>query len=129
MLWAIAWASVLMAMLVVDLGWLYAMRRFYRASLGPHLAPRTNWAAALIFYALFAAGVVFFVVAPTSGDGMRGRQLAALRSPYHILPMISTNQATFSELAPLRLTPVDMAWGTALATLLGVVGRVAVRWL
>ena len=51
--------------LVVDLVWIgFIARTFYQDQLGFILASSPNWIAAIIFYLMFVAGLLFFVVIP-----------------------------------------------------------------
>lgn len=51
--------------LVVDLIWIgFIARTFYQDQLGFILASSPNWIAAIIFYLMFVAGLLFFVVIP-----------------------------------------------------------------
>jgi uncharacterized membrane protein len=57
--------TTLAAFLVIDITWLgLVARSFYKKHLGYLMAPSPNWIAAIIFYLLFIAGVLVFVVLP-----------------------------------------------------------------
>ena len=61
----LAYVGTLVTFCVLDLLWLgFVAKGFYQAQVGPLLAARPNWGAALLLYAVYAAGVVLFVVAP-----------------------------------------------------------------
>ena len=63
--WFLTWAASLVAFLAIDLVWLGVVARgFYRERLGDLLRPDVNWTAAIVFYALYVAAVVFFAVVP-----------------------------------------------------------------
>ena len=50
---------------LVDIVWLgFISKNLYSKYLGHLMAPRVNWIAALIFYALFIVGLMFFVINP-----------------------------------------------------------------
>ena len=51
------------AFIVIDMVWLgLVASTFYQKHLGFIMAPSPNWIAAIIFYLLFIAGILFFVV-------------------------------------------------------------------
>lgn len=55
--------------LVIDLMWIsFVARNFYQDQLGFILASSPNWIAAIVFYLMFVAGLLFFVVLPGSKD-------------------------------------------------------------
>jgi uncharacterized membrane protein len=58
-------------------------RSFYQQQLGFLMAPRPNWFVAILFYLLFIAGLLFFVVLP----GLTANSLkATLFKARHIWP-------------------------------------------
>src|ERR1043165_528495 len=49
----------------IDMLWLGLIaRNFYKAKLGFIMSPNINWAAAIIFYLLYIAGILYFAVQP-----------------------------------------------------------------
>ena len=61
---------------LIDMIWLGAVARgFYRRHLGGLLSPDVRWGAALLFYLLYIAGLLVFVVRPAR---LRGAPLEAL---------------------------------------------------
>lgn len=126
MQWLLIWAVVIAAMLVIDLAWLTAMRRFYRARLGPLLAARTNWPAAIVFYVIYTAGLVFFAIAPAFPQGPA--TAAMLGAAYGLVTYATydlTNQATLAGW-PVAVTFVDIAWGIVLSAGLAALGAASV---
>ena len=103
----------------VDMVWLgLVAKNFYRKQIGFLMRPKPNWAAALIFYLVFFAGIVFFTVLPGRETCCPGT--AAL---YGILfGLVSygtydlTNLATIKDW-PLIVTVVDLIWGMILCGL------------
>ena len=116
--------------LLLDGIWLGLIAQpFYQKEIGFLLAENPNWAAAGVFYLLFVAGLVFFVVEPALRAGTPpGR--AALRGAFFGLVAYATydltNLATMNGW-PIVLTIVDMAWGTALGALTTLAGVWAAR--
>ena len=60
----------------VDLVWLGVIaKNLYAKYLGHFLAERVNWAAAIIFYALYIIGIILFAVEPGVRSGSFAREL------------------------------------------------------
>ena len=89
---------------------------FYRAQIGFLMAASPNWGAAGVFYLLFVAGLVVFVISPGIEAGAPSR--AVWRGAFFGLIAYATydltNLATLDRW-PLLLTVVDMAWGASLS--------------
>jgi uncharacterized membrane protein len=103
---------------VIDMIWLGIIAKgFYRNALEPLLAPKINWAAAIIFYFLFLVGILVFALLP----GLEKRSLghtvvmAALFGFIAYATYDLTNLATLRDW-PLMLSIVDMLWGAFLST-------------
>lgn len=92
--------------------------QFYRAQIGHLMAEQVIWPAAVLFYALFIAGMVFFVTGATIRSGDLGQALVrgALFGFITYATYDLTNQATLRDW-PILMTVVDMAWGTTLGAL------------
>ena len=114
----------LVAFLIIDLIWLgLVARKFYREQIGFIMAPKVNWPAAVIFYLLYIVGLLYFVTYPAI---MRESTAYALYSGalFGLICYATydlTNLATLKNW-PLRVTLVDLVWGTVLSTLLSLVG-------
>lgn len=101
---------------LVDLVWLGVIsKNLYRKYLGHLMTPNVNWIAALLFYVLFIAGLVFFVVNPAlEKESLRYAILAGgffgliAYGTYDL-----TNLATLKDW-PLTITVIDLLWGTFL---------------
>ena len=84
--------------------WLGVVARgFYRRQLGGLLADQVNWAAAIVFYLLYIAGIVFFVTLPAARAGSLARALAT--GAFFGLVAYATYDLT--NLATLKGWPVD----------------------
>ncbi len=125
------YAATFAVFFAIDMVWLgFVARQFYVRHLGQLLAPRPNWAAAIVFYLIFIAGVLCFVVLP----GLKTQETAnsLLRAAFFGLVTYATydltNQATLKGW-PLTVTLVDMAWGAVLTTLVSLAGLKIGQWL
>lgn len=112
--WAYGGAAI--AMLALDTIWLSTMAsRLYRPQLGDLLLDEFRAAPAVMFYALYLFGVVYFATAPALKEG--GWRKAALNGA--LLGLVAygtydlTNQATLVHW-PATVTAVDLIWGAFL---------------
>ena len=103
-------AATAAAFLALDFAWLTAMgARLYRPAIGHLMRPDFDWLAALLFYAIYLAGLAGFAVAParTIAQGaLRGAAFGLVAYATYDL----TNQATLRDW-PWLVTVVDLCWG------------------
>jgi uncharacterized membrane protein len=96
---------------LLDAIWLGAVARtFYRAALGPLMARKVKIIPAVLFYLAYPAGLALFVMT-TASQPVQAGMLGALFGLFCYGTYDLVNHATL-EGWPLRLTVVDMAWGT-----------------
>ncbi|SDI64598.1 DUF2177 family protein [Proteiniclasticum ruminis] len=110
------YALTLVIFFLVDIVWLGVIsKKLYKEYLGHLMAPNVNWAAALVFYFLFIAGLVFFVIMPAieKGDLMYAITLGAFFGLITYGTYDLTNLATLKDW-PLNITIIDLIWGTFL---------------
>ncbi len=123
--------ATLVVFFAVDMIWLGLVARdFYKKHLGFIMSPEINWYAALIFYLIFIAGVLVFVVIP--GIRTDGLTLMLIKAAFFGLITYATydltNMATLKNW-PAIVTIVDMIWGMVLTTLVSLGGYAAGKWL
>jgi uncharacterized membrane protein len=59
------YAIALPVFFAIDMIWLgIVAKNFYRAQIGTLMKSDINWTAAIIFYLIFIAGLIVFVIAP-----------------------------------------------------------------
>ena len=129
--YALLYAATLAAFFIIDIIWLgLVAKNLYGKNLGHLLAPNTNWTAAIIFYLLFVGGILFFVVVPglQSGDLKATLIRAALYGLITYATYDLTNLATLKDW-PLKITLIDMAWGTLLSLAVSYVSYLVGNWL
>ena len=106
----------LLIFFAIDLVWLGVVAKgFYQKYIGHLLSPDVNWAAALLFYAIYIAGIVFFAIKPAIEAGSAARALA-YGAAFGFIAYATydlTNQATMKNW-PVLVTVIDLAWGTVL---------------
>lgn len=109
----------LAAFLVIDLFWIgFFANGFYRDRLGHLLAEAPNLAAAIVFYLMFIAGLVFFAVVPglKKSNALPGLFNAA------VFGIVTYGTYDLTSLAlirdwPVSVTIVDMVWGMSVSVM------------
>lgn len=113
-----AFAATGVSMFVLDLLWLGVVAKdLYARQMGPLLRPDVKWVPALLFYVLYVAAVVVFVVMPAAERKSLGRALGM--GAFFGLAAYATYDLTSLALIrdfPLLIVVVDLAWGMALTT-------------
>lgn len=107
---------------LIDMVWLGLVAKgFYAKHLGFLMRPDVNWLAAIIFYLLFIAGLIIFVVTPAlaKGSWLYALGLGALFGLITYATYDLTNLATLKNW-PLVVTLVDLLWGAVLAASVSV---------
>lgn len=116
------YAIALPVFFAIDMFWLgLVAKNFYRSQIGSLMKPDVNWAAAIIFYLIFIAGLVVFVIAPAKEKGSWTEALlyGALFGLVCYATYDLTNLAVAKDW-PLLVTIVDLAWGAVLASSVAV---------
>ncbi len=123
--------ATLVVFFAVDMIWLGLIARaFYKKHLGFLMAPEVNWYAAIIFYLIFIAGILVFVVVP----GIRENDLTTTLLKAAFFGLITyatydlTNLATVKNW-PLLITVVDLVWGMVLTSVVSLSGFFIGKWL
>ncbi|OPL08880.1 MAG: hypothetical protein AVO33_08160 [delta proteobacterium ML8_F1] len=109
--------------MAIDLIWLGVVaKNLYQEYLGYIMAKEVNWAAAVIFYVIFIIGALYFVIVPALGSGDVTRLVisAMLYGFVTYATYDLTNLATLADW-PLKITVIDLIWGTSLSTLTSVI--------
>lgn len=101
----------------IDMIWLGVIAKgFYFKQIGSLMKTDINWIAAIIFYLIFIAGLIVFVIAPAveKGSWTHALMFGALFGFITYATYDLTNLATLKDW-PFLVTVVDLAWGAALA--------------
>lgn len=101
----------------IDMVWLGLIaKNFYAKQLGFLMRPDINWLAAIFFYLVFIAGLVFFVIEPALAKNslLYAILAGALFGFIAYATYDLTNLATLKDW-PLLVTVVDLAWGAFLS--------------
>jgi uncharacterized membrane protein len=108
---------------VIDMAWLVLVaKKFYQQQIGFLMKPDINWLAAIIFYLLFIAGLVLFVISPAveKHSWVHALIFGALFGLISYATYDLTNLATLKDW-PVIVTVVDLIWGTLLASAISVI--------
>lgn len=101
----------------VDMFWLgFIAKSFYTKQIGFLMKENINWTAALIFYILFIAALVLFVIQPAI-DKKSLQHAILMGAAFGFITYATydlTNLATLKDW-PLLVTIVDLCWGAFLA--------------
>jgi uncharacterized membrane protein len=100
----------------IDLLWLGVVaKNIYQKYIGELLKPDVNWVAAIVFYLLFIAGLVVFVLMPAvdAGSLLKALLLGAFFGFITYATYDLTNLATLKGW-PIQITIIDLLWGTFL---------------
>ncbi len=108
---------------LIDLIWLgLVAKNFYSKRLGFIMSPTPNWAAAIIFYLLFIAGIILFVISPALAKNSWTHALlfGVLFGLMTYATYDLTNLATLKNW-PLIVTIVDLLWGMTVSGSVSVI--------
>ena len=109
--------------LAIDALWLGLVApKFYKAQIGHLMAEKPNLIAALVFYLIFIAGLVYFVLLPavTNDSWVTAFANGALFGFVTYATYDLTNFATLKGW-PITMVIVDLTWGLALSTSVSLV--------
>jgi uncharacterized membrane protein len=111
------------AFITIDLVWLgFVANKVYSKYLGFIMRPKPDWIVAIIFYLLYLAGLVFFVISPALEK--QSWKYALFGGMFFGLVTYATydltNLATLKDWPPL-ITLIDLIWGTTLGGLVSFV--------
>jgi uncharacterized membrane protein len=115
----VSYIAAAIAMAGLDIGWLrLTTARLYHPALGGVLAENVNTSAAISFYLVYIAGIVWFGVVPAlkSGSVLTALLHGALFGFFAYATYDLTNLATL-KVWSLRVSLIDMAWGTTVTGL------------
>lgn len=117
------YAIALPIFFAIDMVWLGLLaKNFYKNQIGFLMKPDINWVAAILFYLMFIAGLVYFVIAPSveKGSWVHALVFGAFFGLITYATYDLTNLATLKDW-PLLVTVVDLAWGATLGALVSAI--------
>jgi uncharacterized membrane protein len=125
-----AYAASAATLLLLDLLWLGLIAKpLYQQGLAHLMADQPNIAVAAAFYLLFPVGLMLFAVVPQAADPdwTKALGLAAAFGFFCYATYDLSNLATLRQW-PLRLSLIDMAWGSAASAAAAAAGRAVLRY-
>lgn len=93
-------------------------KNLYAEQLKGLMTNNVKWGAAILFYLIFIAGLIYFVIAPTIKSGSMNHLIiaGALFGLVTYATYDLTNYATLKNF-PLKIVIIDLIWGTILSAL------------
>ncbi len=123
------YTTAVVTFLALDSVWLGLVApKFYKKHIGTLMAEKANFVAAGLFYALFIAGLVFFVIEPA----VKANSLTVALSRGAFFGLVTyatfdlTSQAVIKDW-PWLVTGVDLLWGTFITATVATVSFLIYR--
>ena len=129
--WIKAYALTLLVFLAVDFAWIATVvSRVYQKHLGHLLGAKPLLLPALLFYAVYVAGILVFAVQPglDAGSLKRTLVLGAFLGFLAYATFDLTSMAVFRDF-PLTVVVTDLAWGAVLTASVAAAGFGIARWV
>ena len=127
----LGYALTFAVFIVVDLIWLgFIAKSLYAKYLGSFLTENVNWTAAIIFYLIFVAGIILFVVYPSveKDSFLNALVMGAIFGIVTYATYDLTNLATLKGW-PLEIVIIDIFWGAVLSTIVSGSGFYIFKYL
>jgi uncharacterized membrane protein len=108
---------------VIDIVWLILVaRKFYSEQIGSLMRQDIGWTAAILFYFLFIAALVIFVITPAveKHSWIHALVYGAFFGLVTYATYDLTNLATLKDW-PVLVTIVDLIWGMVLSSSISVI--------
>ncbi len=115
----------------IDLVWLGVVaKNMYKEHLGFIMSPNVNWVAAIGFYMVFIAGLIFFALNPAieKNSVMYAFLVGGFFGLITYATYDMTNLATLKDW-PVFITVVDIIWGTVLCSLTTTVSFLVLKFI
>jgi len=125
------YAATALVFFAIDLVWLGVVAQgFYQRHLGHLLRAEVLWAPAVLFYALYIAGILVFAVLP----GLEARSMARAIALGAFLGLVAYATFDLTCMAllkdfPLVVVVVDLVWGMVLTASVSAAAYGIGRWL
>lgn len=128
-LFIITYLWTLLILVVIDGVWLFLTRSVYAHHLNHLLSGTVRWFPVVLFYLLYALGIVFLIVIPLLEQGASIQKIAFAAALFGLVSYGTydlTNWATMKQWPPL-IVGIDLLWGTCMTALVSacsaLVGR------
>lgn len=128
----VAYLATLIAFAAIDSVWLINMApRLYKPEIGPVMMESGfRLAPAMIFYAIYIGGILYFAVLPglAAGDVAKAALQGAVLGFLCYATYDFTNYATL-KVWSLKVTVLDLIWGTVLTGGTAAAGATITGWV
>lgn len=115
----------------IDLIWLgFIAKDLYAKALGHLMSSKVNWFAAIVFYLIFIVGIQYFVLNPAliHQDFVKLVLDALMFGFLTYATYDLTNLATLKDW-PIKLTAIDLVWGSSLSLMVSLLSYIIIQWL
>jgi uncharacterized membrane protein len=126
----LAYLTAAVVMVALDMLWLGVLAKsMYQQAIGHLMADQPKVAAAVLFYALYAMGLLVFAVAPYAEDTGWGKTVV-MGGLFGLIAYATYDLSNLATLKnwPVSLAVIDMAWGAALSAVTAGAARAAWHW-
>jgi uncharacterized membrane protein len=125
-----AYLACALVMIALDALWIGALAKsLYQQGIGHLMSESPRLGVALLFYVVYAAGLVFFVVTQAQDEAWSATLLrAALFGAVAYATYDLSNLATLKDW-PLSLSLIDIAWGAFASAVAATAGKAALNWM
>ncbi len=127
----ITYVITLIAFVAIDMVWLvWLARATYVAEMGDLLRKQPNLVAAIVFYVVYAAGLMFFAISPGLKSGSIGQTIALGAA----LGFVAYGTYDLTNLSVMngfgvKIAVIDLIWGTCLSAITSAVTFILVSKL
>ena len=120
-----AYIATVVFMFIVDLIWLSQLAQsLYQAGIGHLMAAEPKLGFAAIFYLVFVFGLMWFAVRPNAlAKGVRSAWIAGATFGFFVYASYDLTNLALLKDWPLKLSIIDMIWGTLLSGTCAAVGK------
>ena len=115
---------------IIDIFWIgYVANDWYDKWIG-HLRGEVNWYAAIVFYAIFIMGILFYGVMPglEKESAQHALFCGALFGFFTYATYDLTNMATLKNW-PIKMVIIDILWGMFLSSSVSLAGYYIATWV
>lgn len=127
----ITYATVITVLMVLDALWLGVIAKsLYQAKIGHLMTETPNFYAAILFYLIYAAGLIAFVVAPYSA--LQNWKIIIGYAALYGLCTYSTYALTNLAILktwPVEISMIDVSWGIFITIFSASVGKLSFNFI
>lgn len=127
----ITYATVITVLMVLDALWLGVIAKsLYQAKIGHLMSETPNFYAAILFYLIYAAGLIAFVVAPYSA--LQNWKIIIGYAALYGLCTYSTYALTNLAILktwPVEISMIDVSWGIFITIFSASVGKLSFNFI